>query len=192
MGMFTVNAKQPTALLGWNNFMNLELFKPELSPQSFTSEQLGAALDAAEMLESKIRELRKEAHKRAESGQAPAGWHLVPTEGKTKVLDPVAAEWALRSLMPSSEFLACCSPRVGELVQAIKDREDCTIEEAKAHLKAYLGANLGSSNESGEKMKLERIPKQIEAKAVESNPAWIEKLNESRGPAQLGKTTHSK
>ncbi len=171
--------------------MNIDLFKAELSPTVLTAEDLGKLLEAAETLESYIKSARKEAERRLDSGEEVIGWQLVQTSGRMKVIDAAKAQHQLQPVIQPSQFIEACSPKVGDLVKAIRDNEGCTLDEAKDILADYLKENLQSSNEDGSRQKLERIPKQIavkDARDPSQNPDWIEKLNEGRPAPNLGKT----
>lgn len=142
--------------------MNLTLYQKTPAPCSLTPEELEAALDMSLTLESYIKSLRAEALKRLQDAKDVPGWHLAPTEKQTKILDPIAAQLALRPLMMDSEFWQCCRPSIEKLTQVIRDREGCTIAEAKEMLGEYLKGNLVKPPAGEDDYKLERKPKQVE------------------------------
>ena len=132
-------------------------------PSHLTSEELGAVLEAGDLLDSYISLARTEATRRINAGEAVDGWELVPTSGKRSIPDTVLAARQLAPLLEPHQILDCATLSLGKVEEAIKDAEGCSEKEARDIMSDYLKGNVvkGAGGE-----KLQPAPKQ----AVQLHP----------------------
>lgn len=130
-----------------------------LHPATLDGEALGALLSAAEVLEAHFTLARTEAMRRLNAGQRVEGWEIVPTEGRRSVPDTILAARQMAPLLEPHEFLACCKPSIGKLIDAVQAAEDVSEKEAKEIVADYLKGNIvkGAGGEE-----LRPAPKTIE------------------------------
>jgi hypothetical protein len=115
-------------------------------PVNLTDEELGAVLDASQILESYIKQARAEAERRLENVQEIPGWELIPGRGRTAIIDTAAAFRALAPLLTERAFLDCCTAALGKLTDAVRAAEGVTEDDAKDILAEYLKGNLLKSD----------------------------------------------
>jgi hypothetical protein len=132
-------------------------------PSHLTSEELGAVLEASDLLDSYIALARTEATRRINAGEPIQGWELVSTRGKRSIPDPVLAARQLAPLLEPHQILDCATLSLGKVESAIKEAEGCSEKEAREIMADYLKGNIvkGAGGE-----KLQQAPKQ----AVELHP----------------------
>lgn len=132
-------------------------------PSHLTSQELGAVLEAGDLLDSYISLARTEATRRIKAGEPVNGWELVPTSGKRSIPDTVLAARQLAPLLEPHQILDCAHLSLGKVEAAIKDAEGCSEKEAREIMTDYLKSNIvkGAGGE-----KLQQAPKQ----AVELHP----------------------
>jgi hypothetical protein len=127
-------------------------------PAHLTSCELGAVLEAGDLLDSYIALARTEATRRINAGQIVDGWEVVPTSGKRSIPDPVLAARQLAPLLEPHQILDCAQLSLGKVEEAIKQAEGCSEKEAREIMTDYLKGNIvkGAGGE-----KLQQAPKPV-------------------------------
>jgi hypothetical protein len=144
--------------------MNLDIVQTSQTiaarpPSHLTGDELAAVLEAGEILESFLSQARAEAERRIENSDGVPGWELAPGRGRTAIVDAAAAFRTLAPLLTERAFLDCCTVALGKLIEAVRDAEGVSEDEAKDILADYLKSNL---IKSGGTPTLKRMPKIIE------------------------------
>lgn len=111
-------------------------------PSALSSQELGAVLDAALLLDSYIAQAREEAEKRLVKNEDVEGWERVPTSGKRYIPDTDKAIRQLSPLLKKEQIHACASLALGKLQEAIAEAEKVSSKQAKEIMGDYLKGNL--------------------------------------------------